>query len=172
MRTLFVPLAPLVFSLACAGSPAPSPDAPGPKRPHTPDHELDAAPPHDISDEAATRAWLTARVAAANGGHRERARLPLVRRAAAFGCDCPEFAIAPAPDSGPFYWVAIEDQTSAGIPPGDWTGWVDGHFTGALRTYPAPDGGSATEAPVFKVFRQSRRAPDAIPEARVVPDKN
>ena len=45
-------------------------------------------------------------------------------------------------------------------------------IAGALRTYPAPDGGSATEAPVFKVFRQSRRAPDAIPEARVVPDKN
>ena len=159
----------LPLALACASDPAPAPEGPGPMRPLAPDHALDAAPALAITDEVATRQWLAARVAAANAGQRERARLPLVRRAAAFGTRDPEFAIAPAPGNGPFYWVAIDDQTSAGIPPGDWTGWVDGHFTGALRTFPGTADGPI-EAPIFTVFRQSRRAPEAAPELRVVLD--
>ena len=42
-------------------------------------------------------------------------------------------AIAATPSQGPFYWIHIDDRTSAGIPPGEWIAWAEGRFTGALR---------------------------------------
>lgn len=165
-----LPIPSLVMSfamLACASTPGDP--GPGPMTPLAPDRELDAAPPLDINDEAALHAWLAERVAAASAGEAERVRLPVVRRADAFGCDCPSYAIAPSPANGPFYWLALDDRTSAGIPPGAWTGWVDGRFTGATRTYPSTDaGGSDVVSPVFEVFRQRRRTSDEAPVARFV----
>lgn len=160
---------------ACASGPQASDvapgDRPGPKRPLVPDHELDAATPVDIHDEPAMHAWLAERIARAHAGERERVRLPIVRRSASFGCDCPPYAIAPTADNGPFYWIAIVDLTGAGIPPGEWVGVVDGRFTAETRTYRSTDeGGLDILMPTFEVLRQRRRGPDEEPEARVVPD--
>ncbi len=168
MRVL--PIASLLLSLAtplaCAST---APEGPGPMRPLEPDAELDAAPPIDISDEAAMHIWLAERVAAATSDQPERVRLPVVRRAEALGCDCPTYAIAATPADGPLYWLALVDLTSAGIPPGAWTGWVDGRFTGATRTYPSTDaGGSGVVTPVFEVLRQRRRDASESPAARSV----
>lgn len=155
---------------ACAGGPEPvdRDDGPGPMRPHAPDHELDAAAPIDAHDEEGMRAWIAERVAAARAGRRERVRLPVTRHGP-FGCDCPPFAIGWDTDNGPFYWVAIVDLTSAGIPPGVWLGWVDGRFTGEVSSYRSTDeGGGEVATPVIEVLRQSRRTSDEPFEARVV----
>lgn len=168
MRTLFAAAVPLL--IACASTP--EPNDPGPMRPLAPDVELDAAAPLDIKDIDAMRAWLPARVAAAHDHRRERVRLPVVRRPVEFACDCPEFAVATAPDQAPHYWVHLVDMTSAGIPEGAWVGWVDGRFTGAFRTYPSTDmGGREIIMPVFEVMAQRRRGPDEAPVVRFVAAK-
>jgi|GEM_PF-3339944 len=169
MRSLLFDL--LLISIAiwgaCASAPESAFDGPGPMRPLAPDLELDAAPPLALDDEPAMHAWLAERVAAANGNVPERVRLPIMRRAAAFDCDCPEFAVAATSNSGPFHWLALVDLTSAGIPPGEWIGWVDGRFTGETRTYRGP-GGSDVTAPAFEVLRQSLRHLDDVAAARFV----
>lgn len=171
-----VGLALMTSAAACASTPEPEPepasnddDRPGPMRPLGPDLALDAAPPQNIEDQRETELWLAERVANAKAGKRERVRLPVVRRSESFGCDCPPYAVAPTPENGPFYWIAIVDLTSAGIPPGEWRGWVDGRFTGAMHTYRSTDdGGRDVVTPTFEVLRQRTRTGDEAPEARVV----
>lgn len=162
--------------LGCASTPDHADPGPGPMRPLEPDHALDEAAPIDVDDQPAMEAWLAARVAAARAGARERVRLPIVRRSAAFGCDCPPFAVAARTDNGPFYWLHIVDLTSAGLPPAATIPseagallWVDGRFTGLVETYRSTDeGGSDVATPVFEVLRVRARAPDDAAEARAV----
>jgi hypothetical protein len=175
MPPLFASLALVVAAVACVSAPDsaatddPARAAPGPKTPLAPDHALDQAPPLDIHAEDEMHAWLETRLAAARDGVQERVRLPLVRRALAFGCDCPPHAIAPTTDNGPFYWVAITDLTSVGIPQHEWLGWVDGRFTGQTRVYRSTDaGGRDMVLPVFEVLRQRARTPDEEPQVRFV----
>lgn len=136
------------FIFAACASAADTTAGPGPMTPQAPDHELDAAPGLALDDRAAVLAWLDARLTSARSGVRERARLPLVRRAP-LDVATPPFVIAAAADSTPAYPVKVVDLTSAGIPPGPWVGWVDGRFR-------AGDDG----LPVFEVLRQTRRGPD------------
>jgi len=172
MRTLLHPILLTALAMAPLGcaSAAESGSAPGPMRPLAPDVALDAAPAVDIDDEVAMRAWLAERVAAAKVGQRERVRLPVVRRADLSGGDCPSYAIAATHDTGPVYWLDLRDLTSAGIPHGEWQGWVDGRFTGETRTY-RDVGGTDITTPVLEVMRQSRRGPDDLPAARSVRDE-
>lgn len=169
----------LAFALAllgCASTPDHADPGPGPMRPLEPDHALDEAPPIDVDDQPAMEAWLATRVAAARAGTRERVRLPIVRRSAAFGCDCPPFAIAARTANGPFYWIRIVDLTSIGLPPAATIPsdegallWVDGRFTGLVDTYRSRDaGGRDVATPVFEVLRVRPRAADEAAEARVV----
>lgn len=144
------------------------PRTPGPMQPMTRDVDLEEAPGIDIHDQPAMTVWLGERMKAAHAGIEERVRLPVMRRAADFhGCDCPPYAIAPTTDSGPYWWITFVDLTSAGIPPGEWLGWVEGRFLRESRDYHSKDsGGIDVVQLVFEVHKQSRRAPDDKPIAR------
>ncbi len=119
-------------------------EGPGPKKPLAPDTVLDTAEGQEIADEAAMKTWLETRVANAQKGEAETARLPLVRLERGF-------AIAKALGGTPSYPVLVVDMTSAGIPFGAWEGWVDGRFSGVNET---------NGLPVFNVLRQSERRPE------------
>lgn len=169
MLVPFAALSLLVAPVGCASSP-PASDGPGSMRPLEPDVALDTAAPTGIDDEATLNAWLAERVAAAASGQRERVRLPVIRQVDKRHCDCPSYAI-PAAANREVHWLALVDMTSAGIPPGAWSGWVDGRFTGEVRTYEGVAAGdSGRSAPVFEVMRQRRLGPADVPVVRFVRD--
>ena len=111
--------------------------------------------------------WVGTRYEEARSGDRRRVRVPLIRLAANNLDDRPEWAIAAAPKQGPFQWVAVVGATN-GIPAADWSGWVEGAFTGTEVPYKSRDTGVTMMLPVFEVRAHTPRG-DERPEVRMVP---
>lgn len=157
-----------LLASAC-GSSSSTPTSGGVKRGTSPSnpYAADLERPIIVSDNQMMLRWVGTRYDEARNGDRRRVRVPLVRLAANNLDDRPEWAIAASPKQGPFHWVAVVGATN-GIPANDWTGWVEGAFTGTEVKYTSRDTGVTMMLPVFEVRSVQPRG-DERPEVRMVP---
>lgn len=155
--------------VSACGSSASTPTSGGVKRGTSPSNPYasDLERPIAVSDNQMMLRWVGTRYDEARNGDRRRVRVPLVRLAANNMDDRPEWAIAASPQQGPFHWVAVVGATN-GIPVNDWSGWVEGAFTGTEVKYTSRDTGVTMMLPVFEVRSQTARG-DERPEVRMVP---
>jgi hypothetical protein len=70
-----------------------------------------------LEDDVTVRAWIDARVEAAKAGHRERLRLPLVRRSEGWGCVCPPHYLGVSVDSARDNTVWLDVTFAKGVRP-------------------------------------------------------